>query len=192
VQGSDNISRAGGANIGKLERKTKANILSQIQALDAQADAAGLDEDEWALRYHLEDVLMQILSGEEEYWRQRGRQNWLLQGDANTAYFHAIANGRHRKCAIRSSMTEEGEISGQERIQEHIYQFYMGLMGTDEPKFLGLHSNCWVGNVLVSADESDALALSFTREELDEVLKGTKTATAPGPDGFPVAFFKKN
>jgi mannosylglycoprotein endo-beta-mannosidase len=99
-----------------LERETKANILSQIQALDTQADATGLDEDEWALRYHLEDVLMQILSGEEEYWRQRGHQNWLLQGDANTAYFHAIANGRHCKCAIRSLMIDKGEISGQERI----------------------------------------------------------------------------
>jgi hypothetical protein len=89
-------------------------------------------------------------------------------------------------------MTEEGEISGQERIQEHVYQFYMGLMGTEEPKFLRLHPNSWVGNELVSAEDSDALALSFTREELDEVLTGTKTATAPGPDGFPVAFFKKN
>jgi hypothetical protein len=58
-----------GANKGKLERKTKAKILSQIQSLDGQADATGLDEEEWALKYHLEDVLMQILSGEEEYWR---------------------------------------------------------------------------------------------------------------------------
>jgi hypothetical protein len=28
-------------------------------------------------------------------------------------------------------------------------------------------------------------------EELEEVLKNTKTATAPVPDGFSVAFFKK-
>jgi hypothetical protein len=48
----------GGANRGKLERDTKAHILAQIQSLDAQADALGLDEDEWALRYHLEDELM--------------------------------------------------------------------------------------------------------------------------------------
>jgi hypothetical protein len=90
----------------------------------------------------LEDELMQILCGEEEYWRQMGRQNWLLQGDANTAYFHTIVNRRRRKCAIRSLQSEEGEISGQQAIQDHIYQFYMGLMGTEEPKFLPLHANC--------------------------------------------------
>jgi hypothetical protein len=56
-----------GANKGKQERETKAKILAQIQSLDAQGDASGLDEDEWALRYHLEDELMQILYGEEEY-----------------------------------------------------------------------------------------------------------------------------
>jgi hypothetical protein len=35
------------------------------------------------------------------------------------------------------------------------------------------------------------MALTFTMEELEEVLQGTKTATALGPDGLPVAFFKK-
>jgi hypothetical protein len=89
-------------------------------------------------------------------------------------------------------MSDDGEITGQENIQEHIYQFYMGLMGTEEPKFIALQANCWLGNEIVSTEDNDELALSFTREELEEVLKGTKTATAPGPDGFPVAFFKKN
>jgi hypothetical protein len=32
---------------------------------------------------------------------------------------------------------------------------------------------------------------SFTPEELDVVLKETKTDTAPGPDGLPVMFYKK-
>jgi mannosylglycoprotein endo-beta-mannosidase len=141
-----------GANRGKLEREAKAHILAQIQSLDTQADASGLDEDEWALRYHLEDELMQILCAEEEYWRQRGRQNWLLQGAANTAYFHAIANGRRRKCAIRSLQSEEGEITGPAAIQEHIYKFYMGLMGTEDPKFISLQTNCWTGGEMV-ADE---------------------------------------
>jgi hypothetical protein len=179
------------ANRGKLERDTKAHILAQIHSLDTQADASGLDEEEWALRYHLEDELMQILYAEEEYWRQRGCQNWLLQGDANTAYFHAIANGRRRKCAIRSLQSEEGEITGQTTIQEHIYKFYMGLMGAEDPKFISLHSNCWTGDEKVSAEDNAALALSFSREELEVVLAGTKTATAPGPDEFPIAFFKK-
>jgi mannosylglycoprotein endo-beta-mannosidase len=164
--------------------------LSQIKDLDAKADLSGLDEEDWAFRYHLEDELLNILCAEDEYWRQRGRQNWILQGDANTTYFHAIANGRRRKCAIRSLISEEGEIFGQQAIQEHIYKFYLELMGSEEPKFLKLASNCWAEEGRVSREDNDALALSFTMEELEEVIKNTKTATAPGPDGLPVAFLK--
>jgi hypothetical protein len=67
----------------------------------------------------------------------------LLKGDANTAYFHAIAHGRCRKCAILSLCSDEGVISGQQAIQAHIYQFYENLMGSEEPKFLNLAENSW-------------------------------------------------
>jgi hypothetical protein len=43
-----------GANLGKHTRGAKANLLAQIQELDSVADGLGLDEDGWALRYHLE------------------------------------------------------------------------------------------------------------------------------------------
>jgi hypothetical protein len=85
---------------------------------------------------------------------------------------------------IRSLQSEEGEITGPTAIQEHIYKFYMGLMGAEDPKFISLHTNCWTGDEKVSVEDNAALALSFSREELEEVLAGTKTATAPGPDGF--------
>jgi hypothetical protein len=65
-------------------------------------------------------------------------------------------------------------------------------MGSEDPKFISLLANYWPEDGKVSAEDNAALALSFSREELEDVLAGTKTATAPGPDGFPVAFFKKN
>jgi hypothetical protein len=95
-----------GANLGKAEHELKEGILVQIQALDHRADSSGLDDEGWALRYHLEDQLAHLAKVEEEYWRQRSRQKWLLQGDANTAYFHAITNGRRCKCAISRLMSE--------------------------------------------------------------------------------------
>jgi hypothetical protein len=55
-------------------------LLEQIAKLDFLADTAGLDEEAWALRYHLEADLLHIYSQEEEYWRQRGRVKWALQG----------------------------------------------------------------------------------------------------------------
>jgi mannosylglycoprotein endo-beta-mannosidase len=105
-------------------------LLAQVAALDRATDSIGLDEDGWALRYFLEDQLVGLDRIEEEYWRQRSRVQWTLKGDSCTAFFHAIANGRRRKCLIPRLFTPQGEVSDQLAMVEHVYQFYQGLMGS--------------------------------------------------------------
>ena len=80
--------------MGREARNRKLSLVNQITTLDQKADSVGIDEEEWAFRCHLEEQLLQIHKLEEEYWCQRGRVRWTLQGDANIAYFHAVANGR--------------------------------------------------------------------------------------------------
>jgi hypothetical protein len=131
-----------------------------------------------------------MLSSEEEYWRQRGRQQWILQGDANK-FFHAFANGRKQKCAIHSLSSDQGVITEKGAIQEHIYSFYRNLMGAEEPNLIGIRPDLWPPEQMVSPQENDDLMRTFTTEDLDFVLHETKTDTAPGPDGLPVLFYKK-
>ena len=83
-----------GANLGADLRGRKGALLDQIKVLDGLADGSGLSPDDWTRRYSLEASLMDIYKNEELFWQRRGGQNWLLKGDANTAYFQAIANGR--------------------------------------------------------------------------------------------------
>jgi hypothetical protein len=64
-------------------------------------------------------------------------------------------------------------------------------MGSEEEKILSLHPEMWVGHSLVSPQENDDLTRSFTAEEIDWILRDTKSDTAPGPDGLPDIFFKK-
>jgi hypothetical protein len=144
-----------GANLGKHTRVTKASLLAKIQELDVAADGVGLDEDGWALRYHLEDQMMDILGAEEEYWRQRGKQQWVLKGDANTKFFHVFANGRKRKCAILSLSSDQGVITDPGDIQELIYDFYRNLMGAEEPKLLSTVQDLWPSHQRVSPQENE-------------------------------------
>jgi hypothetical protein len=146
-----------GANLGKEARVAKANLLARILELDIKADSDGLDEDGWALRYHLEGQMMDMLSAEEDYWRQRGRQQWLLKGDANTKLFHAFANGRKRKCAILLLEDDSGQVTDPMGIQGIIYAFYRSLMGSEEPKTLSLQQNVWSSNRQVNAQENEDL-----------------------------------
>jgi hypothetical protein len=135
-----------GANLGKERRDHKAGLLEQVANLDRQADGPGLDEEGWALRYHLEDQLVSLDRIDEEYWRQRSRLRWTLQGDSCTAFFHAIAIGRRWKSSIPRLLTDLGEIDDQAALMEHIYQFYQGLMGSPgEPRMFALGNNLWEG-----------------------------------------------
>lgn len=68
-------------------------LLAAIQTIDVRADTTGLSPDEWMHRYALKKELIAIYTNEECYWWQCGTQKWVLQGDANTVYFQAIANG---------------------------------------------------------------------------------------------------
>jgi hypothetical protein len=94
-------------------------------------------------------------------------------------------------CNSCSLSSENGLVSESAAIQSLIYDFYQGLMGSEEEKLLSLSPELWVGNSLVSPQENDDLMRSFTAEELYWILKDTKSDTAPGPDGLPVIFFKK-
>ena len=77
-------------------------MLLQIEHWDKLAEERALTNNEWMDRYGKEDELMEIYENEELIWQRRGGENWLLKGDANTGYFHGIANGRKRKYCIKN------------------------------------------------------------------------------------------
>jgi hypothetical protein len=56
-------------------------------------------------------------------------EDWLLKGDANTSYFHTVANGRKRKCLIRNLVEGDRVIKDQEELKTYILEFYKNLFG---------------------------------------------------------------
>jgi hypothetical protein len=75
---------------------------------------------------------------------------------------------------------------------EHIYGFYQGLMGAKgDPSRFSLAHNLWDEELWILEGENRELELTFSPEEVDEVLASMKSDSAPGPDGLPVVFFKQ-
>uniref|UniRef100_A0A452Z7I6 Uncharacterized protein n=1 Tax=Aegilops tauschii subsp. strangulata TaxID=200361 RepID=A0A452Z7I6_AEGTS len=63
----------------------------------------------------------------EASWRLRGSQKWVLQGDANTAYFQAIANGRRRRNTIPLLWDGGTLLQSPSDIRAHVDGFYRAL-----------------------------------------------------------------
>jgi hypothetical protein len=149
--------KAWSANLGSDKKREKELIFSQIRVLDDRTDSVGLSDDDWALRYHLEELIVLFYQREEEYWRQRGRLKWTLQGDANTKYFHAVANARIRKCTISTLSSGAGFVSDKLEIQKLIYDFYRELMGSEDFYPITLVQGIWAEGQCASSEDNESL-----------------------------------
>jgi len=153
--------RGWGTNVGSHLKARKEALMSEVSALDTKADLSGLTQEEWARRYTVEDEMIFILTCKEIYWKQRGQKNWVLKGDASTQFFHAVANGRRRRCMIHVLRDGDNVITEDGALQTHIYAFYRELLGSSGVGSTSLHDSIWDNERLVSeADNPSSLGLS--------------------------------
>jgi hypothetical protein len=68
-----------------------------LQNLEDIEENTPLSKEQLLRKSAIQKDLMTLFEHEEDFWHQRGRENWLLKGDNNTKYFHRIANGHKRK-----------------------------------------------------------------------------------------------
>lgn len=135
----------------------------------------------WARRYGAEDEMIFILTCEEMYWQQRGQQRWVLKGDGSTEFFHAIANGRRRRCFIHILSEGNNVFSEEEELRNHIYGFYRNLLGIESGGAAGISNHLWDAHERVSFADNEALTCPFSLEEITNNLKNMRVNPAPGP-----------
>lgn len=75
---------------------------------------------------------------EELNWKKRAKINEILEGDSNTRYFHAKANGKCRKNRISSLDQDEGKIEGDKELITYVADFYNNLFGRPEVSSISL------------------------------------------------------
>ena len=104
----------------RVYKKEKKKILNKIDALDKKAESTILEDHEINLKHGLSERLADLLREEELKWYQRAKLKNLLEGDANTKFYHLVANGKHRKTRIFQLHDGEVIISGDEALKKHI------------------------------------------------------------------------
>lgn len=111
---------------------------------------------------HLELQLAKLLRYEELKWLQGSREKGILQGDNNTKYYHAKANGRTRKNSISSLHQEKGIIEGELELMKYISEFYKTLFGHPDTFTISLNMD----DVKTSSEHDiEVLTNRFTIDE---------------------------
>jgi hypothetical protein len=114
----------------------------------------------------------------------------LLEGDANTKYFHHLANGRHRKTRMFQLQDGENVISGDDDLNKHITTYYKGLFGRPEESSIILDAGCTEDIPQVTEEENHILVEKFSEDEVRKVIFQMAHNKASGSDGFPVEFYQ--
>ncbi|OAY74877.1 hypothetical protein ACMD2_27251 [Ananas comosus] len=125
---------------------------------------------------------------EEEILRKtRAKQHWLKEGDNNTKFFHAVANGRKRSNEIQFIEDESGRlIRNEAQMKSCFFHSFKRLFGwaEDEPSSFGDWADLYQADAL-----SDLISAPFNLDEVKKAIFQLGSDKAPGPDGFPPNLF---
>ena len=177
-------------NVRGAYKKEKKFLLDKLDELDKKSEHTHLDQNELNFKHALHEKVSQLLREEEIKWYQRAKVKNLLEGDANTKYFHLVANGKHRKTRIFGLEQEEGNIVGDVEIRKYITDYYKKLFGHPESSDVVLDEN-WTDDIpQVSQEENELITAPFTSEEVRAAIFQMEHNKAPGPDGFPPEFYQ--
>jgi hypothetical protein len=177
-------------NVSGVYKKEKETILNKLDALDKKAEIMLLTQQEVDLKHVLNERLSELLREEEIKWYQRAKLKHLLEGDANTKYYHLLANGRHRKTRIFQLEDGVNLITGDAQLKAHITSYYKNLFGPPEITPIELDETQTGDIPQVSELENEFLTQPFLEEEVRVAIFQMEHNKAPGLDGFSPEFYQ--
>lgn len=126
---------------------------------------------------------------EETFWRQKSQDQWVLEGDQNTRFFHASVIGRRARNGLIGLQDTNGIIQrSQASMGEVAATYFRNLFTTSTPinPLQLLHDF----EPRVSDIHNTLLIKRVTKEEVKAAIYSVKASSAPGADGMTGLFFQ--
>jgi hypothetical protein len=155
--------------------------------LDFYEENRNLSTVEIQVRELCRAKLLLVLKERAAFWKQRGKQRAIREGDANTSFHHAHATLRMRRNCIRNIQVQGALVSNHGAKVESLTQHFKNIVGSPG------HS-CWDFDVYSLYQEatrpSADLVLQFNEGEAMRAVASMNRNGAPGPGGFGPSFYK--
>ena len=151
-------------------------------------DVSGLDSDLYTLELQAQLALTKAMNFQDQFWREKARNQSFIYGDRNTAYFHRVA--RIKCSSKRITLLHDGNvrITDPTEIEEHVLSYFQNISsGVNNCVDNGLVAK--VIPKLVSTEENANLIAAPLFHEVKNAVFDMNADGAPGPDGFGGHFF---
>lgn len=171
------------------------NIFSQIKRIEEKAfcleQEVDLRNDPEDVR-NLEDVYRQhqeLMNKEEHFWKQKAGCNWLIDGDRNTKFFHAVVMKKRKQNFITSIRGEDGQtITDMNLIQQSAVKYFSTLLTTDNIEPQAEIFQCIPQ--LINTEDNQMMTMIPTMEEVKQVVFSIPDTSSAGPDGYSSRFYQ--
>ncbi|KAK2406714.1 hypothetical protein QL285_042414 [Trifolium repens] len=173
---------------GSVDNKI-ANIVEDIGVLDVRGELSGLNNLEVIQRKDLFVELWKLQKIKEASLFQRSRSKWLLQGDANSKYFHACVVSRSRRNNISALKVGEIWLENPAHIKEEVVNFFEQHFSSPNVCRPNLNG---VNFPSLSLEDNFRLTAPFSYDETFDAVKESDGSKSPGPDGYNYAFLKNS
>ena len=170
---------------GKVEFQKK-EALRKVSYWDEVEKDRGLSLEEVEDRVKAKDDFKRWALMEETSWRQKSRETWLKEGDRNTGFFHRMANAHRRRNCLTSININGRKLEKEAEIKEGLVNAFQNMLsdpGGWRPPLPDFALN------EIRHEEAARLEEIFSEEEIWAAISGLNSEKAPGPDGFPLAFW---
>jgi hypothetical protein len=163
-----------------------AIIQTVLTLLEKAQESRQLSGDELEFRRRLKMKILGLVIVQKARDRQHSRLVWMRLGDANTIFFHLMANNRRRKFFIRPLVQDGRLLTSQEDKLHEAHHHFIEVIGRRGTRQCAVR---W-DNLGYSLFELSDLDYMINDDEIKNVVMGMHSKKAPGPGGFIGLFYK--
>ncbi|OMO98855.1 Endonuclease/exonuclease/phosphatase [Corchorus olitorius] len=165
-------------------------LLQQIQGHLQDMDTSMQEKE---IRKQLEELMEQ----EQNFWWQKSRIQWIVKGEKNTKFFHAMTKRRRVRNSISRIKNNMGEIvQDHQNIKQTFHQYFNHLYSKNPQEYFDEATITAHLQQLQLPKLSDRhkqiLQSPIIHSEIEEAVFALGPLKSPGPDGKPAIFFQKN
>ncbi|GKV24795.1 hypothetical protein SLEP1_g34362 [Rubroshorea leprosula] len=131
--------------------------------------------------------LWKNLKHKERMMQQKSRKTWLLNGDANTMFFHNCVKGRWKRSEMNSIYVQGTQIVEVSKMKEEISSYFESMFKEKQGERPKLDGICFKQ---IYVEDNSSLIKPFNVEEIKAAVEDCDSLKAPGPDGFNFRFVK--
>ncbi|XP_074291686.1 uncharacterized protein LOC141618470 [Silene latifolia] len=176
-------------NFSDIENITQVTELS-LQEFQKKLRTDPLNEGLCASEAACAKELVFLKKARAQYLLQKSKEQWMEEGDENTAFYHNSIKHRRMKNRVNQVKTQNGILcQTQQHIHDAFQDFYVNLLGSSKPVAPINHGIVRKGACL-TIEHKKLLLQPVTDEEVRAVMFSIPGTKAPGPDGYSSQFFK--